>query len=95
MLALISRTASLLLAIGYVIAAGLSKEGLPFASAVALGALIPLALIWFPEEINDWFIAWRNLRYAALNTSPSPAWLIAAMGWALLVGVPLYVLLRH
>jgi hypothetical protein len=95
MLALISRIASLLLAIGYVLAAGLSKEGLPFAATVAIGVLIPITLIWFPETIDDLFLRSRYWGTRSVNRSPSAPWLIVAMGWLLLIGVPLYVLFNH
>jgi hypothetical protein len=84
----------LLLAIVYVIAAGISGEGWPFAVTVALGVIIPLALIWIPEEIDLWTRMWR-VGLPGLNTSPSPAWMLAAMGWVFLVGLPLFVLLRR
>ncbi len=94
MLALISRVAALILAIGLVVAAGLSKEGLPFAATVAIGVLIPLALIWLPETIDDLFLSFRNRGIPTMTRSPSPVWLIATLGWVLLVGIPLFVLLK-
>jgi hypothetical protein len=86
--------AALFLALAYVIAAGVSVEGLPFAGTVALGVLIPLLLIWFPEEVESWFRSsrWRGL--PGVWVPRSPAWLVAAMGWVFLVGIPRFVLLR-
>jgi hypothetical protein len=51
----IGRIVALLLAVGYVAAAGFSGEGWQFVVMVLLGVLIPLALIWFPEEIDSSF----------------------------------------
>jgi hypothetical protein len=84
----------LLLAVAYIIAAGVSGEGLPFAGTVAVGVLIPLALIWFPDEIESWSRSWRDGGPPGLRTSPSPPWMLAAMGWVFLVGLPLFVLLH-
>ena len=84
----ISKIAALVLAATYVIAAGIA-EGLSFAATVAVGVLLPLACIWFPEPIGSWTGIWRW--YSRL--SPSPAWLVATMGWVLLVGIPLVVLI--
>jgi hypothetical protein len=92
----ISKIIALLLAVGYVIAAWLSPDGLPFAGTVALGALLPLGLIWFPEEIESWFRMYRKSGLlSSLQVRPSPAWLVVVMGWVLLVGIPLLVFLRR
>ena len=91
----ISKVAALLLALGYIIAAWLSGEGWPFAVTVAVGTLIPLVLIWFPEEIDGWMRLWRRGGTTGLQMRPSPAWLIVIMGWVFLVGFPLFVLLRR
>jgi hypothetical protein len=88
----ISKVAALLLAIAYMIAAAFSKEGLPFAGTVAVGVLIPLALIWFPEEIDSWTRLGRARWFRGLRMLPSPPWMLAMMGWVFLVGLPLVVL---
>ncbi len=80
----LSKIAALVLAATYVIAAGIA-EGLSFAATVAVGVLLPLACIWFPEPMGSWTGVWRW--YSPL--SPSPAWMVATMGWVLLVGIPL------
>ena len=91
----ISKVVALLLGVAYVIAAGVSREGLPFAGTVAVGVLIPLALIWFPDEIDGW-IRWRRRGGTpGLAMKPSPPWLLGMMGWVFLVGLPLFLLLRH
>ena len=83
----ISKIAALVLAVAYVIAAGVA-ESLSFAATVAVGVFLPLACIWFAEPMGNWTGVWR--RYSRI--SPSPAWLVATMGWVLLVGIPLLVL---
>ena len=85
----LSKIVALVLAVAYVVAAAVSSEGAPFAGTVAVGCLMALALIWFPETIGSWTGVWR--RYSRL--SPSPAWMVATMGWVFLVGLPLFVLI--
>ena len=85
----ISKIVALVLAAVYVIAAAVG-EGLSFAATVAVGVLLPLACIWFAEPMGSWTGVWR--RYSRI--SPSPAWLVATMGWVLLVGIPLFVLIE-
>ncbi len=84
----LSKIVALVLAAVYVVAAAVSAEGLSFAGTVAVGVLFPLALIWFPEPIGSW-TRWR--RYNRI--SPSPAWMVAMMGWVFLVGLPLFILI--
>jgi hypothetical protein len=46
---------------------------------------IGLALIWFPEEINEYTL---GLWYAGYKIeTPTPAWLIATAGWSVLAGL--------
>ncbi len=80
----LSKIIALVLAAAYVVTAGVAGS-LSFAATVAVGVLPPLACIWFPEPIGSWTGVWR--RYSSL--SPSPAWMVAMMGWVLLVGIPL------
>lgn len=89
----ISKLAALLLALAYIVAAGLSGEGWPFAGTVAVGVLIPLVLIWFPDVIESWS-RWSWSRWWRPGL-PSPPWMLAMMGWVLLLGIPLVVLIRH
>ena len=90
----IAKLAALLLALGYVIAAGFSTEGLPGAGLVAVAVLFPLALIWFPDEIESWGRLWRRGGPSGIRMLPSPPWLVAFMGWVFLVGLPLFMLLK-
>jgi hypothetical protein len=65
-------------------------------SAGSPGALLPLGLICFPEEIESWFRMYRKSGpLSSLQVHPSPAWLVLVMGWVLLVGIPLFVFLRR
>jgi hypothetical protein len=88
----ITRIVALFLAVGYIVAAGFSGEDWPFVVTIVLGVLIPLALIWFPEEIDGFF---RSAANPGLSPNASPGWLVAAIGWVLLVGIPAFVVLRH
>jgi hypothetical protein len=90
----IGKLAASLLALGYIVAAALSTDGLSFAGLVALAVLLPLALIWFPDEIENWARLGRSGGLRGLRMLPSPSWLVAIMGWVLLVGLPLFLLLR-
>src|SRR4051794_37189656 len=95
MLPTISKIAALVLAIAYVVADGLSREGLPFAGMVGVGVLLPLALIWFPAEVESWVRSSWSRGVHAVTMNPSPSWLVAGMGWVLLAGLPLFYLLRR
>jgi len=87
----IGKVGSLLIAVGYAVfvIVGGGVEGLKWAAAL----LIPLALIWFPDEIGSatGYIA-GHLRVDA----ETPPVLISIMGWLFLVGFPVlfYLLWR-
>jgi hypothetical protein len=88
MLLLASRILSLLVAIGYVVAAVIDAGGAT--AEMLLGCLVlllPLALIWFPEEIGDatGFVGRGHV------DAETPAVLVSIMGWFLLVGLPVVV----
>jgi len=89
----ISKVAAFVLALCYIVAAGFSGEGWPFVGTVALGVFIPLALIWFPEEIESWTRLGRRGGLPGLGMSPTPPWMLVMMGWVFLVALPLVVLL--
>lgn len=57
-----------------------------------LGLLLPLAFIWFPEEIGE-LTGYYKTGYVNVQT---PAVIISCVGWFLLVGVPalLYLVRR-
>jgi hypothetical protein len=91
----ISKLIALLLGLGYIIAAWLSPNGLTFAGTVALGVAVPLSLIWFPEEIDSWARMYRKRGLPSLQLKPSPPWLLAVMGWVLLIGLPAFLFVRR
>jgi hypothetical protein len=91
----ISKVVASLLGLAYILAAGVSRDGLPFAGTVAVGVLLALALIWFPGEIDSWIRLSRSRGTPGLTMKPSPPWLVALMGWVFLVGLPLFLLLRY
>lgn len=74
------------MALAYVIAL-LVAEDIATVSAVKCTAflLLPLALIWFPQELGEatgYF--WRGSQV----NSPSPAVFVGLLGWVFLAGVP-------
>jgi hypothetical protein len=58
-----------------------------------LGLLLPLAFIWFPEEIGE-LTGYFRTGYVNVQT---PGAMISFMGWFFLVGMPLllYLIFRH
>jgi len=85
-------TVSKLVALGIAVAeiiAGLALErSWAFGLTVYVGALLPLALIWFPEFLGS-LTGWGT---GAPVDQPSPPWLVAAAGWLLLLGLPALML---
>ncbi len=84
MATLINRGLSLVVAIVYLLAAILDGGGL-VAAKLAVVLLLPLACIWFPEALGNYT---GVMRLQAITAS-TPAFLVCAGGWLLLVGVPL------
>jgi hypothetical protein len=88
---IISRLGSLLVAVGYLIAAFVSaakgQEGSVIILALAL--LLPLALIWFPELFGNYLGPVRG----GYIDHKTPGVLIAIAGWFFLVGIPLILYL--
>jgi hypothetical protein len=92
-----SKLASLAIAVVYVIAIAISTGGnmndiLP----VCLMLLVPLVLIWFPDQLGSVSPVRRGGNWATEGTgrfSESPGILVAAMGWFFLVGMPLIIYL--
>ena len=87
----VSRAVSLVIAVGYVVAAfvtvGVTKWTL------ALPAVLPLvlALIWFPRQIGS--AKGYRLNRQTID-QPTPPILIALAGWFFLVGLPLILYLN-
>lgn len=80
MASLISRCLSVVVGIAYLMAAVFSgpPEGVVL---VGLYLVLPLACIWFGEEIG----AFKGVMRGHLVTSASPGCLVAAGGWLLLL----------
>jgi hypothetical protein len=80
---LINRALSLLVYIMY-LAAAYTHSGEAAAFKVAMGLLLPMACIWFSEPLGEYS---GTIRGQAM-TSNTPAFLVCAGGWLVLVGVP-------
>ena len=83
----IGRILSLLIAIGYLVCAIIGEHGFTVnVLKCFLVLLLPLALIWFPEQIGDatGYFAGHMMRV----DTPTPPILISIMGWLFLVGLP-------
>jgi hypothetical protein len=83
----ISRSASLIVVALYLCLAAFDKLPKGMESMLGLSFLVGLPLIWFPEPIGSAIINTQD-RPAPTQTPPV---LVAFMGWALLLGVPLVV----
>jgi hypothetical protein len=84
MATLLNRGLSLFVALIYLTAAYLCGSGLDMAK-VAVALLLPMACIWFPDALGEYT---GIMRLQAITAS-TPAFLVCAGGWLLLVGVPL------
>jgi hypothetical protein len=75
---------SLVIAAGYVLAA-IAYAGW---GAIQLGValLLPLALIWFPEEIGSFT---GYVGRGGMIDQETPPILVSVMGWFFLIGLPL------
>jgi hypothetical protein len=89
MISLASKICALLIAIGYFVAMVIAEHGLTKGSLLG-GAilLLPLALIWFPEELGSY--TGLVTRGGQIDTETPPG-LVSAMGWFFLVGLLLLV----
>lgn len=86
----VSKLAALVIAVVEVIAEIALEKSWAFAVTVAVGALLPLALIWFPEFLGG-LTGWGT---RAPVDRPSPPRLVAALGWLFLLGLLVLVLGR-
>jgi hypothetical protein len=81
----LSRLASVVVAAGYIIAAGLIRgwaaDGM-FALVVA--AIFPLPFIWFGEALGGYAIP----TYLGYLRGPTPGIMIIVTGWLILLAVP-------
>ena len=83
MLTFVNRSLSLLVYLAY-ITAGFTRGGGAVALKLAIGLLLPVACIWFPQPLGDY----TGIMRGQLMTSSTPAFLVCAGGWLVLVGVP-------
>ena len=80
MLTLINRGLSLIIAVLYLVL-GLAEDGAEGIVIMFLYLLLPMACIWFGEEMGSYVGVMRG----HLITSESPGCLVAAGGWLLLL----------
>ena len=75
-----------MVALGYVIAAGVSAGGIGNGLLYVCGYLLfPLALIWFPEQLGS--LTGYVGRGGNIDTETPPI-LVSVFGWLILVGLP-------
>jgi hypothetical protein len=84
----LGKLVALAVATAYVIAGLALERSWAFAFTVAVGAILPLALIWFPEFLGS-LTGWGT---RAPVDQPSPPRLVAAAGWLFLLGLPALIL---
>jgi hypothetical protein len=86
MLSLVSKLASVIVAITYVVLLVVDEHGLTRDVAV-LGMIlvVPLTLIWFPDEVGSFT---GSVGRGGNIDAESPPELVSFMGWFLLVGFP-------
>jgi len=78
---LINRSLSFLICFTYVVAA-YSHGGGASALKVGAGLVLPMACIWFPDPLGEYS---GTIRGQSM-TSSTPAFLVCAGGWLVLVG---------
>ena len=81
--AFVARSASLLVLIGYVIAAQ-RLDAVALMLKIALPMLIAAACIWFPDAFGNFS---GVIHYRAITT-PTPGIMVSIVGWIILLGLP-------
>ena len=90
MIELASKVVALFIALGYAVAITIHEGRVtPVVIQGCAVLLLPLALIWFPEEIGG-FTGYVS-RGGHIDTETPPA-LVSFMGWLFLVGMPVLAL---
>lgn len=79
----IGKLASVVIALVYIVVLVVNQGVEAFKGCVVL--LIPLALIWFPDELGSLL---GSVGGGNINTETPPI-LVSVIGWFLLVGMPL------
>lgn len=82
---MIGKGLSVIVAVGYIVVAGVSGGGEAVISCM-IYLILPLACIWFSEEMGDF----TGITRGHLVTSTSPGCAVAGMGWVLLL-LPVFV----
>lgn len=80
---------SLIISFVYLLIAYISGGGEFLLKTFAI-LLLPLACIWFGDEIGT-YMGWVGGESITKITSESPGWLVRSMGWFLLIGLPLII----
>jgi hypothetical protein len=83
----IGKISSLLIAIGYSVAAVRIDGFTPEVFKCCAALLLPLALIWWPGEIGS-VTGYFGSGYINVQT---PAIMVSIMGWLFLVGLPVLI----
>jgi hypothetical protein len=84
MATLLNRAVSLLIALLY-LAVAYKHGGGETTLKLAMALLFPLACIWFPQPLGEY----AGIIRGQVMTSATPAFLVCAGGWLVLVGAPL------
>jgi len=82
---IVSKVASLLVAACLLILAVLNPTPTTSAPVVFLALLMPLAFIWFSEQLAS-----RGWRWSLMIDDPPPL-MFSSIGWFFLIGVPLLI----
>ena len=53
------------------------------------GSLIPMLMIWYPEQVNDYTLGLSG--EGRTIDKPTPAFMISAIGWLILFTIPLAI----
>ena len=86
---LAGKIVAVVIALGYLVAIVIHEQTVTPIVPVAVVLLVPLGLIWFPEEIGG-FTGYVS-RGASIDNETPPI-LVSLMGWLLLVGLPILAL---
>jgi hypothetical protein len=82
----VGKIASILIAICYVVAAIVCEHGITRnVLGVIVPLMLPLALIWFPEQLGSFRGYVGRGGYIDNDT---PSFLVSILGWFFLVGLP-------
>lgn len=76
---------SLMLVLAY-LAVSLAYRGKPTVeiAALAIVSVVALAFIWFPDAFGNYTGGWGR----SAITEPTPPFMIAAVGWLILLAIP-------